>query len=479
MGHEVISQLVSYLTVEQQAKFWFRLNLKRVDVNDMLSRIGKAVINNFLGTLSGGLVILSFALFCLPMIVGIILASKAAFVFPVSTVASVLLGLAPALWKFVNAKKETLEKNISGDFKEFVQEPNYQKHLGLFHEMESDLENVFEILVDDQEPAIIFIDDLDRCSPDKIVEVIEAINLVINSKFSNKCYFILGMDGQMVAAALEEKYESLVEKFKLQEKRYGSIGWYFLDKFIQLPFVLPVLSDDKKQTLLTEFFHAGEEVSTSTTDKEAEEALHNYLENKKDPGNVDALRKIFKSRPDYRKRFIKKTIREKVEDSKELSALLARFAPYLGTSPRGIKRFANMLRFHSAYQDLREAEGDGFADLRQLSKWLAISIRYPQLVRFIQWEKEEKIIDSTIPEEKARRIDQLVERFIDDLPQKMKLNLEETTLTDNHIKLWRAQVEDLAVNGFSWLREDTLLRLLVHFHDDKSTCLQAINCNVW
>lgn len=134
--------------------------------------------------------------------------------------------------------------------------PNYESKLGLFHEINSDLDRVMDLLVSPDLPLVIFIDDLDRCAHSRVVEVIEAINLMMNGRFRDRCYFILGMDAEVVAAALDVAYKDVHGKLSDRERQLGSVGWYFLDKFIQLPFVIPTLNQEDKEEYLSQLFDA-------------------------------------------------------------------------------------------------------------------------------------------------------------------------------------------------------------------------------
>ncbi len=50
-------------------------------------------------------------------------------------------------------------------------------------------------------PIVVFIDDLDRFSPQKVAEVTGGINLFLASEFPD-CMFVFGMDAEIVAAPL-------------------------------------------------------------------------------------------------------------------------------------------------------------------------------------------------------------------------------------------------------------------------------------
>jgi hypothetical protein len=72
----------------------------------------------------------------------------------------------------------------------------------------------------------IFVDDLDRCTPENCIMVLEAIKLFFD--FTG-CVFVLGIDGDIVQKGIEIKYD---ERLKVR-------GVDYLEKMIQLPFTLP------------------------------------------------------------------------------------------------------------------------------------------------------------------------------------------------------------------------------------------------
>ncbi|WIA39860.1 hypothetical protein OEZ86_013307 [Tetradesmus obliquus] len=79
--------------------------------------------------------------------------------------------------------------------------------------------------VESSEPRIVvFIDDLDRCKPNKIIEVLEAINLVLaGSGFA----VVVGMDKEFIVSAIQRAYSD-VEVMKDEEKAAE-----FLKKVVQ------------------------------------------------------------------------------------------------------------------------------------------------------------------------------------------------------------------------------------------------------
>ena len=85
-------------------------------------------------------------------------------------------------------------------------------------------------------PIVILLDDLDRCPPDSIVEVLEAINLfLMNLPFIT----VFGLDSKVVTQAVAERYHFMLERDAGQRDR-EEYGRFFLEKIINIPFQLPM-----------------------------------------------------------------------------------------------------------------------------------------------------------------------------------------------------------------------------------------------
>lgn len=78
---------------------------------------------------------------------------------------------------------------------------------------------------------VVFVDDLDRCSPENCIMVLEAIKLFFDFE---GCVFILGIDREVVQKGIELKYDA-----KLNIR-----GVDYLEKMIQLPFTLPPVPEE-------------------------------------------------------------------------------------------------------------------------------------------------------------------------------------------------------------------------------------------
>jgi predicted KAP-like P-loop ATPase len=76
---------------------------------------------------------------------------------------------------------------------------------------------------------VVFIDDLDRCSDDKIMEILQAINLILGE---SDFFVFLGVDTEMLYRAIQEHYTRNHTDRKLLEHFAAN----YLRKIIQLSF---------------------------------------------------------------------------------------------------------------------------------------------------------------------------------------------------------------------------------------------------
>ncbi len=82
---------------------------------------------------------------------------------------------------------------------------------------------------------VVFVDDLDRCLPEKAIEVLEAIKLFVDAP---GCIFILGLDQDVITRGVEIRYKDFDKGDGVQISNPID-GARYLEKIIQLPFQIP------------------------------------------------------------------------------------------------------------------------------------------------------------------------------------------------------------------------------------------------
>ncbi len=95
-------------------------------------------------------------------------------------------------------------------------------------------QNEFAKLIEDSriDQLVVFIDELDRCTPDTILEVFEAMRLFLFAKGTS---FIIGADERLIQYAIKTKYKEVLGNNL-------DIGKEYLEKVIQYPVNIPNLT---------------------------------------------------------------------------------------------------------------------------------------------------------------------------------------------------------------------------------------------
>lgn len=102
------------------------------------------------------------------------------------------------------------------------------------------------------ESLVILIDDLDRCSPERIIENLEAIKLFLNVK---RTAFVIGADPRIVRHAIATRYPAVVSGNNSDGSAISeTIVTDYLEKLIQIPYTLPRLSPAEVHTYMVLLF---------------------------------------------------------------------------------------------------------------------------------------------------------------------------------------------------------------------------------
>lgn len=93
--------------------------------------------------------------------------------------------------------------------------------------------------------VIVFIDDLDRCLPETVVDTFEAIRLFLNTP---KTAYVLALNQAVVESAIDSRYPELVKEDG------AGIGRDYLEKMLQLKVAIPPLSTPESETYVNLLF---------------------------------------------------------------------------------------------------------------------------------------------------------------------------------------------------------------------------------
>ncbi len=396
LADAIVQQVGERLGPVKRELFWFKLHLRRLDAARVRQRILRGITTRFLadivpwlagyvgGPLLSLLIILSGDLTGWAKLRGFGLAAL---------VGTGLTDLIAAAIQVRKASSEVKKEPAATNLGDLVAAPDYSANLGFVHEVVDDLRRVFEIVPNDLLPMVIFIDDLDRCSPKKVAAVVEAINLFLAGEFPD-CMFILGIDDEMVAAALDEAHSGVIARLPGYAKS-SSIGWRFMDKFVQLPFVIPPSGVDELKKYLDSLFphsNSGHPIGIEMRDRAAR-----VIEANETTKPVDQIIKEVSSGHPLaasQETTLKKEVRiiqqmqENIEtftdDEDGVKDLIAAEAQKYFTNPRDLKRFVNLFRFYYFLRAAREARNERVATIEQMLRWIILSLKWPEVVRWLR-----------------------------------------------------------------------------------------------
>lgn len=237
----------------------------------------------------------------------------------------------------------------------------------------------FKKMIDDSEikKLVVIIDDLDRCTPERIIENLEAIKLFINVE---KTAFIIGADPRIVRHAIEIRYS---QQGKVDGSDNIRIIDDYLEKLIQIPYNLPKLSDTEVETYISLLLCKKE-----LTDGSFNSLIIKFQEFRvKDRYSVFGLAAIKAVIADVEWENLSKKL-------SSLSALVPVITHTLTGNPRQVKRFLNTFTLRQRLASVAKIPDFNDSVLAKL-----MVLEYAELTLFKQlydWQLNEKGLPSKL-----------------------------------------------------------------------------------
>lgn len=162
------------------------------------------------------------------------------------------------------------------------------KYITENYEIKDTIDSILDYEIFENKKIVVFIDDLDRCTENKVLEVIESIKLILNSE---NCIFFLGCDKEYLESALSVKYKEFIQYLQINESEnvFKKFADEYLEKIIQIPFYIPSLNEEAVNNYINELLNK-KEVHIDTLQNNKKE---NYFETYKNIINVDLFTKLF------------------------------------------------------------------------------------------------------------------------------------------------------------------------------------------
>ncbi|MEV5716516.1 P-loop NTPase fold protein [Amycolatopsis mediterranei] len=233
---------------------------------------------------------------------------------------------------------------------------DYQGNLGLISTIRKDFEKLVALMTagddDGNRPLdriVLYIDDLDRCSPRQVVDVLQAVHLLLAFDLF---VVVVGVDPRWLLRSLSSHYDRLIET----DPVVRADGWHvtpedYLEKILNIPLVLPRMPDGSLRRLLDGMVEPP--AATPATDTRAPEPTPDatpaptwdrpVTDLPVEPGSQVAAQ-LDPAEPPAKPRPL----------TEPEIALLARLDRLVDT-PRDAKRLINLYRMLRATRDLSEA----------------------------------------------------------------------------------------------------------------------------
>jgi Cdc6-like AAA superfamily ATPase len=137
--------------------------------------------------------------------------------------------------------------NLGLDISKFIKKRSYKNHIAYLDEINDEFKRIIK-LVSAGKPLVVFIDDLDRCLPEKALQILEAIKLFLDVE---NCVFVIAVDRDIVEQAISTRYAKEMDisenKGEQTSKKldWTTLAQNYIEKIIQLSFSLPPLPPER------------------------------------------------------------------------------------------------------------------------------------------------------------------------------------------------------------------------------------------
>ncbi len=141
--------------------------------------------------------------------------------------------------------------SIEVDFSKFKKNENYKNHIAFLDKFTNEFNEIIKI-ISKKTPIVIYIDDLDRCFPEKTIKILESIKNFLDIK---NIIFIIAVDPVVIEQAIYHKYKKEIDIDKEFLRLDSFYGKDYFEKIIQIPFSLPSLSEENIDNLLRKLYN--------------------------------------------------------------------------------------------------------------------------------------------------------------------------------------------------------------------------------
>jgi hypothetical protein len=239
---------------------------------------------------------------------------------------------------------------------------DYRQHLGVVSLIRKDFEKLSELLdTRDDLPVqriVLYIDDLDRCPPQRVIEVLEAIHLLLAFKIF---VVVVGVDARWISHSLVQKYRGLLHSEFDDVRRPGrqkpngtATPHDYLEKIFQIPFWIRPLTKDSSQALVGGLARKVASPRPAAVPPSSAPPPPSNTNRPTTPGSEAPQTSGTSSPPPPPPSAQPKVEAKPAPDPEKLKLedceieFMTAMAAYIGRSPRRVKRFVNIYRLIKA-----------------------------------------------------------------------------------------------------------------------------------
>ena len=278
------------------------------------------------------------------------------------------------IW-FVSSQLLKVAVPISERVLSYVRMPNYREQMGFQHRVKDDLRFLHKFLAKHRPGCrvVVYIDDLDRCSENKIMELLQAINLILAS-----CEFFVfvGMDTEMIYRAIRSHYKETPTEYSPDS---------YLRKIVQISFYLPETRSQTRADYVNTLFSLDARLGlASRTNARVNSAQEDQTVTGSRTGPTSGLPYNLEN-----VLTIVPIVNKEAEDTADELQAFRDYGDYLDDNPREIKRLINI---HRLIKILIQKPNTPWPTDRQrkLVKWLIFCDRWPHLVDDVLEQQQNK-----------------------------------------------------------------------------------------
>lgn len=265
-----------------------------------------------------------------------------------------------------------------------LDEAIYEKELGLMHQVQRDLRELSESLTAEghklfprgQARVILYIDDLDRCPPLRVVEVLEAVQLLLKTDLF---IVVLAIDVRFITRALETVYKGILTR------RGAPSGLDYIEKIIQIPYGVQPIEEAAvdgylgKQVVVARLAPAESEAAVSGSVDTAVSDTGALTDSGRGEGEPEK-REAGDEGDNGRQPETDLPV-QAIEISPEEYERMQNCCRQVTMTPRAVKRLANVYKLLKIIWYRDGSEPNNLAMIEVIMAMLALSERYPNQMR--------------------------------------------------------------------------------------------------